>query len=396
MIIEDRLVVVDGGLRQPSYTASQVITALEALNVSAVATVINVKTYGAEGDGTADDSLAVQSAIDAVQLAGGGIIYFPQGIYKCNTGLTVTGTGVSFLGEGWNQSTTTVGSIIKAGGTFTDLLNVSSAGERFAMTDMSLDGAGTATNLLTVDALNCQFTRCYGRRPASSGSGFNVTSNGTSAWFTNCRFNGANQSGVIGFAINGTDSTMLGCKAVNCLDGVTYGSSASGGIQQGCHHTPGSTIGRCAINVVGNAANLQFIGNRIDNHKLGSGIQVTPSSNIQGLQIVGNLFYQNVITDATYAAIGLDTTSAHLYQTVISGNVIRSAASHNYAAMLTAQKLDGSAASNPTRIASDGTTVSGNSVYAAAMFGANSSPLMGRGNVLSTDGTTWAVSTDVG
>lgn len=395
MIIEGRLDVADG-TKQRSYSPTELITALEALNTSPVGTVVNVKTYDATGDGSTDDASAVQAAIDAVQTAGGGVIYFPQGIYKCNTGLTVTNVGVSFQGEGWNQSTTTVGSIIKAGGSITDLINVNSTGERFAMTEISLDGAGTATNMLTIDALNCQFTRCYGRRPANNGAGFNVTSNGTSAWFTDCRFNGANQTGVVGFAINGTDSTMTGCKAVNCLDSVTYGSTASGGIQQGCHHTPGSTIGRCCINVAGNAANLQLIGNRIDNHKLGSGIQVTPSANIQGLQIVGNLFYQNVITDATFAAIGLDTTSAHLYQTVISGNVIRSAASHNYAAMLTAQKLDGSAASNPTRISSDGTSATGNTVYAAAVFGANSSPLMGRGNVLSTDGTTWAVSTDVG
>lgn len=358
----------------------------------------NVKdvAYGAVGDGTADDSGAIQAAINAAQAVGGGIVYFPLGVYKCNTGLTVTNVGVSFLGAGWNQSTTTVGSIIKAGGTFTDLVNVNSTGERFSMVDMSMDGNGTATNLITADALNCQFGRCYGRRPATNGAGFNVTSNGTSIWFTDCRYNGANQSGNIGFAINGTDSTMMGCKAVNCLDAVTYGSGASGGIQQGCHHTPGSTIGRCVINVIGNAANLQIVGNRIDNHALGSGIQVTPSANIQGLLIVGNLFFQNVITTATFAAIGLDVTSAHIYQVVIGSNVIRSAASHTYKALLTAQKLDGSAASNPTRISSDGTTVSGNSVYADAMFGTSSSPLMGRGNILSTDGTTWAVSTDVG
>lgn len=41
---------------------------------------INVIEYGAKGDGTTDDSSAIQSALDAVK-DNGGIIYFPQGIY---------------------------------------------------------------------------------------------------------------------------------------------------------------------------------------------------------------------------------------------------------------------------------------------------------------------------
>lgn len=395
-----RLSHIETGINAAAATADTATTAAAAAQTRAdfaAEAVFNVKdpAYGALGDGSNNDTTAIQAAITAAQSAGGGIIYFPIGVYKCTTGLTVTNVGISFQGAGWNQTTTTVGSILKAGGTYTDLVNANSTAERFSMTDMSLDGNGTATNLVTVDALNCQFTRCYGRRPATNGTGWNVTSGGTSVWLTDCRFNGANQAGCFGFAINGTDSTMTGCKAVNCLDSVTYGSTASGAIQQGCHHTPGSTIGRCCINIAGNAANVQIIGNRIDNHALGSGIQVTPSSNIQGLQIVGNLFYQNVITDATFAAIGLDPSNAHIYQAVINGNIIRSASSHNYTALLTAQTLAGAGATNPTRVSSDGTTVSGNSVYAAAMYGTSSSPLVARGNVLSTNGTTYALSADI-
>jgi hypothetical protein len=44
-------------------------------------TVFNVKAYGATGNGTTDDTHAVQSAIDAANAAHGGIVYFPAVVY---------------------------------------------------------------------------------------------------------------------------------------------------------------------------------------------------------------------------------------------------------------------------------------------------------------------------
>jgi hypothetical protein len=41
----------------------------------------NVKKYGAVGNGSTDDTAAIQSAINACQAAGGGIVYFPAGTY---------------------------------------------------------------------------------------------------------------------------------------------------------------------------------------------------------------------------------------------------------------------------------------------------------------------------
>lgn len=52
----------------------------------------NVKDYGALGDGTTDDTTAIQDTIDACVAANGGTIYFPRGIYQIDGALQDTGT----------------------------------------------------------------------------------------------------------------------------------------------------------------------------------------------------------------------------------------------------------------------------------------------------------------
>jgi hypothetical protein len=66
--------------------------------------VINVKSapYSATGNGSTNDTAAVQAAIDAAEAAGGGIVYFPLGTYLCN-GLTIAGNNITLLGQGWGS-----------------------------------------------------------------------------------------------------------------------------------------------------------------------------------------------------------------------------------------------------------------------------------------------------
>lgn len=84
----------------------QVLVGGVATNISAAVgglggMFFNVKSpaYGAIGDGTADDSSAIQNAMTAAQAAGGGIVYFPAGTYKVTQTLNV-GTKVSLMGVG--------------------------------------------------------------------------------------------------------------------------------------------------------------------------------------------------------------------------------------------------------------------------------------------------------
>ena len=67
--------------------------------------VVSVKDFGAVGDGVADDTAAIQAAINA-KASSGGAINFPAGTYKITSSLTWYNTvsadkpGIAFVGEG--------------------------------------------------------------------------------------------------------------------------------------------------------------------------------------------------------------------------------------------------------------------------------------------------------
>lgn len=60
----------------------------------------NVQKYGTVGDGTHDDTAAIQAAINAAQGFGGGIVVLPPGKYKVTSPLSVTAGNVKLQGFG--------------------------------------------------------------------------------------------------------------------------------------------------------------------------------------------------------------------------------------------------------------------------------------------------------
>lgn len=66
----------------------------------ASSTYYNVVDYGAVGDGVANDRTAIQNAINAASAAGGGIVFFPAGRYRCTSGALTLPTKVSLVGAG--------------------------------------------------------------------------------------------------------------------------------------------------------------------------------------------------------------------------------------------------------------------------------------------------------
>lgn len=62
---------------------------------------ISVKDFGAVGDGSANDTIAVQDAINYANTLGGGVVYFPEGTY--NLSIVTYQPGITFQGEGGNS-----------------------------------------------------------------------------------------------------------------------------------------------------------------------------------------------------------------------------------------------------------------------------------------------------
>lgn len=55
--------------------------------------------WGAVADGVADDTAAIQSAVNAVGLAGGGLVRFPAGMYRLSAAINVASSAVRLEGD---------------------------------------------------------------------------------------------------------------------------------------------------------------------------------------------------------------------------------------------------------------------------------------------------------
>lgn len=74
---------------------------------------VNVKDFGATGDGIIDDTVSVNNAITNITNNGGGKLYFPFGTYKVRNTLRISNVPVVITGDGvflsklfWNSDGT--------------------------------------------------------------------------------------------------------------------------------------------------------------------------------------------------------------------------------------------------------------------------------------------------
>lgn len=125
------------------------ITSFVNPNVSVPAVVYDAKAYGAVGNGTTDDTAAIQMVIDKARSDGNGAIaYIPTGIYKITSALNVTGSDYIVGGSGYNARLFWAGA---AGGTIisiTDPKNLTLESLMVGHHDVS--GASGGTNAVDI------------------------------------------------------------------------------------------------------------------------------------------------------------------------------------------------------------------------------------------------------
>lgn len=139
--------------------------------------IYNVKNYGAKGNGTTLDNVAIQKAIDAAYAAGGGDVYIPAGTYALNNsgdksdGCIIVRDNVNLYGDGMGQTILKV----KDGwsGAITGIVRseFEKGTSNYSVKNMTLDGNRSATDG-KVDGF---YT---GYAPGKNGKDSNVTVDG--------------------------------------------------------------------------------------------------------------------------------------------------------------------------------------------------------------------------
>src|SRR2546426_179006 len=114
--------------------------------------VFNVRVFGAMGNGTADDTAAIQKAIDAARDAGGGLVFIPAGTYRVTSPVVLRSqVSVSGVGRASSIVTSDVRINLVAGTGVTDIaverLRLEGGGKD--QTDDAADG-GNGVQLQTV------------------------------------------------------------------------------------------------------------------------------------------------------------------------------------------------------------------------------------------------------
>lgn len=123
---------------------------------------VNVKDFGATGDGSTDDSTAIQAAVTA--LSSGGICFFPKGNYLIDTKITMA-SNIKFMGEGYATTINKYGSssdhFIFASSSSGTLSNVEMSNIRFTTDKVSASGTQSMINFDGPDVDNIKIVDCY-------------------------------------------------------------------------------------------------------------------------------------------------------------------------------------------------------------------------------------------
>ncbi len=257
---------------------------------------LNVKDYGAVGDGVTDDTVKVQNAINALP-AHGGTLVFPNGDYLINTGTVVNGITAGLViprdhrvrllglgGMGWLNGATDRGTSRLS---TTQALWVVSVGdsttashgftmENMSVADVSASGAGGTAlggvymfNVNHVRIRDCTFTT-FAKTTSSA-----IVLDGTGAGTAICSiFEGNNFNQCF--------------NPINCISGGVTDCNIIGGFMSTGATPP--TAGSIGVNYGGDT--LQMFGVAIDNYA--TAVNLTLNSGTAAHRLIGCRFEQAI------------------------------------------------------------------------------------------------------
>lgn len=302
---------------------------------------VNVRAYGATGDGTTDDYSACASAVAA--LSSGGVLYFPPGTYAMSHGLCIPYNNIIIRGAGKTLSTLkAISGITSTAGLLALGYNsdyTTAGASDLVVEDLGINGNDLSWCIKGISLTRCLVTRCRSenslRAPAQFYSSTEVTvsychledSNasdqfGDGLYFGGCvrpraLFNYITDFKRIGIVTESNGGTMSS-DALILGNTVTYGHDSTSP-EANCgiwiEHTNGAVI---ADNKISNMYNSPGAAQP-------RGITVGPNFTQDGcfFHVHGNMI------EDVYYGIAVNTTATGVYaHTVIESNVVRAGSTY--------------------------------------------------------------------
>jgi len=152
--------------RLPSQVASQAQAEAGTDNVALMTPLrarqsvawLDVRSFGAVGNGTNDDATAIQAAITAAGAAGGGTVLLPKGVFKIGTALSFPTQAVVMRGAGrlatQIKASFTTGTIIDVAASYTEIDSLAITGPQNAVVT-------TGSAIRAHGAQSCKFTNLF-------------------------------------------------------------------------------------------------------------------------------------------------------------------------------------------------------------------------------------------
>jgi Pectate lyase superfamily protein len=198
-----------------------------------LAEVVNVKDFGAAGDGSMDDTAAIQAALNAAYGSSSSpngsfpgsmknrAVFFPAGYYKITRALTLKSVmGAHIFGAG--RFATTIQNVTSGGSVFVtngcqysrfEQLNLMASGTNSVCFDLDFDGNGIPLQSNTFSDIYFQGADT-GLRIGNSGF------MGSENLITNCFFANHRLYGLVTMNFNALQQTVIGGNFQNCGIGI--------------------------------------------------------------------------------------------------------------------------------------------------------------------------------
>lgn len=274
--------------------------------------IINVKNYGAKGDGVTDDAVAIQAACD-VAVVKGFAIFFPAGTYQIGAKITITGSPrIYMFGCGGS-------SIINhtAGSSLFSINFASTTNGIVMIKDLNLRGTGAGNALYIVGDTNATDSVLFtGLKIENFSVGIYLVTlqgNTDNPCIANCQFYDCNY----GIRMTQThDCTVTGCQIASCNYGVVAENN-SVNICIASNNFDGNNItgiSNGAAIVLNNASRSVVSANLIEDFTAAPSIVLTACDDIE---IAGNYLY------VPAAGIGISCTD-DINNLNINGNLFNS------------------------------------------------------------------------